>query len=73
MTNHIRLYLEEKKNRIARMQPPPILLRWLGRPSMAEAMTIIDKQVGFLLTRDGGRKKLEQWFLTDDRKNPTIH
>jgi hypothetical protein len=66
MTTNLKLYLKKRQKKIKGLEPAPIILRWANSPDMQESLNIIEKHVAYLLNNNG-IKKLDQWFLSDDR------
>ncbi len=66
MVENINRYLTSKKAKIKKLKAPaPIIMQWMGSPTMQDSLEIIDKHVDYLLNNRGG-KKLGQWFLAGD-------
>lgn len=61
---NLELYFKNKSFRSSDWKSFPIILRWMQVGRMDEALKIIDKKVGYLLTLNV-RKKVEEWFSDD--------
>lgn len=71
MTKTIELYLDQRKNKVKGIEPSPIILKWLNSQCMKKPLAIINEQVEYLM-KNGGKKKIDQWFLTNDRNFNSI-
>lgn len=63
---NIRAYLQKKKSNIENdWKNRPIVLGWLGKASMKDSLSVMDKKVKCLMGKRDG--KIRDWFLSGDR------
>jgi hypothetical protein len=60
-----------KQSHVSNNWRDPIIIKWAKSANMHQPVKIIDKKIGILLSQNA-RKKLKQWFLSDDRDFNTI-
>jgi hypothetical protein len=65
-------YLQKNQRKLDKIDPPPIILRWMDSPGMRKSLSLIETHVEYLQSRTGGTKKLQEWLLADDTKFNTF-
>ena len=73
MCQHLRQFLDGHQTKINKMPYPPIIERWLDSPGMVQSIETIEQLVAELFAcTKGGKAKLREWFLEDDRQFNSI-
>ncbi len=50
----------------------PIIINWMNNPSMKKSLEVIYKKVNYLRYQKGGKRKLKEWFCSNDTNFTTI-
>jgi hypothetical protein len=50
----------------------PIIINWMNNPSMKMSLQVIYNKIDYLHNQNGSKRKLTEWFCSDDRNFNTI-
>lgn len=68
----IKTFLNKNCKREKSWARQPIIINWMNNPSMKKSLEVIYKKVNCLRYQNGGKRKLIEWFCSDDINFTTI-